>query len=161
MQISIVVAVAANDVIGSARELPWHLPDDFAWFKRVTMGKPVVMGRRTWESISKPLPGRQNIVITRQSNYAAAGTDVVASPAAAVAVAGDAEELMVIGGAQVYADFLSRADRLYLTLVDVEAYGDTVFPSLDYDEWTLVSAEPHAADDRHAYAFEFRIYDRA
>lgn len=160
MRINIVVAAAANGVIGVDGGLPWHLPDDFAWFKKVTMGKPIIMGRRTWESIGKALPGRQNIVITRRQGYEAAGADVVSSPEQAIVAAGDAEDVMIIGGERVYADFLPLASRLYLTRVDVEAEGDAYFPPIVDTEWTLVSAEPHAADARHACAFEFRLYDR-
>ena len=140
--------------------LPWHLPDDFAWFKKVTMGKPIVMGRRTWESIGRPLPGRRNVVITRQADYAADGAEVVASPEAALALLGDCDEIMVIGGGQVYANFLGMADRVYLTRVDVRVEGDTEFPALSDEDWRLDSSEAHAADERHAYAFEFRVYSR-
>ncbi len=161
MTLSLIVAAARNDVIGVDGELPWHLPDDFAWFKRTTMGKPIVMGRKTWESIGKPLPGRQNIVITRQTGFGAVGADVVATPQAAIDVAGSAEEVMVIGGAQVYAAFLPEASRIYLTRVDAAPQGDALFPPIDEDEWRLVSSESHAADERHAYPFEFRVYERS
>ncbi len=158
--LSLIVAVARNDVIGVDGELPWHLPDDFAWFKRTTMGKPIVMGRKTWQSIGKPLPGRQNIVITRQTDFEAAGADVVATPQAAIDVAGSADEIMVIGGAEVYAAFLPEASRIYLTRVDAAPDGDALFPPIDEVEWRLVSTEAHAADERHAYSFEFRVYER-
>ena len=140
-------------------ELPWHLPDDFAHFKAVTMGKPIVMGRKTWESIGRALPGRTNIVVTRRSGYEAEGAVVVNSVEAALAVE-DAEEVMIIGGGQLYAELLPRADRVYLTRVDTELNGDTFFPALDDGEWTLVSSEPHPADERHAYGFDIRLYDR-
>ena len=140
--------------------MPWHLPDDFAWFKKTTMGKPIVMGRRTWESIGRPLPGRQNVVITRQPDYAAEGADVVGTPAAALDALAAADEVMIIGGGQVYAEFLAAASTVYLTHVAVELDGDTRFPPLDDQAWTLESSEPHAADERHAYAFEFRVYRR-
>lgn len=161
MKISLIVAAADNDVIGADGGLPWHLPKDFKYFKRVTMGKPIVMGRRTWESIGRPLPGRQNIVLTRSEDFDAAGAIVVASPTAALAAAGDAAELMVIGGGQVYEWFYDKADRVYMTRVRAHVDGDTRFPPMDDDQWTLTSVEAHAADERHAFPFEFRIYDRS
>ena len=124
------------------------------------MGKPIVMGRRTWESIGKPLPGRRNVVITRQAGFPAEGADVVDSPDAALALLADSDEIMVIGGGEIYRQFLERASRVYLTRVDVELEGDTVFPTLDDRDWRLETADPHAADERHAYAFEFRRYVR-
>jgi len=147
-------------VIGVDGQLPWHLPDDFAWFKRITMGKPIVMGRRTWESIGKPLPGRRNVVITRQAGYVADDADVVGSPKAALELLRDAEEIMVIGGGQVYAELIDQAECIYYTRVDVDIDGDTVFPSLPDAAWQLDSVESHLADERHAYAFEFRVYSR-
>lgn len=160
MRISLIVAAAANNVIGADGGLPWHLPNDFKYFKRVTMGKPIVMGRRTWESIGRPLPGRQNIVLTRDGTFVAPGATVVTSADAAIAAAGDSGELMVIGGGQVYALFLDKAERIYLTRVATDADGDTVFPEFDDRCWQLVSREQHAADDRHAFEFEFRVYER-
>lgn len=160
MRISLIVAVAANNVIGADGGLPWHLPNDFRYFKQTTMGKPIVMGRRTWESIGRPLPGRQNIVLTRDGEFVAPGATVVTSADAAIAAAGDSGELMVIGGGQVYTLFLDKAERIYLTRVATDADGDTIFPELDDRCWQLVSREQHAADDRHAFAFEFRVYER-
>ncbi|NNC76783.1 MAG: type 3 dihydrofolate reductase [Woeseiaceae bacterium] len=159
MRISLIVAAAANNVIGADGGLPWHLPDDFQYFKRVTMDKPIVMGRRTWDSIGRPLPGRRNIVLTQKSGFVAEGAIVVQSPADALAAAGDVDELMIIGGGQIYDLFFDKADRIYLTRVATEVAGDTFFSKPD-DTWQLVSAEQHAADERHAFAFEFRIYDR-
>jgi dihydrofolate reductase len=124
------------------------------------MGKPIVMGRRTWESIGRPLPGRRNVVITRQPGYEAAGAEVVGSPAEALDRLADSDEVMIIGGGQVYAEFLDAADTVYLTQVDAEIDGDTTFPPLDESDWRLESAEAHAADERHAYGFEFRVYRR-
>jgi dihydrofolate reductase len=158
--ISIIVAASENGVIGADGNLPWRLSDDLRHFKAVTMGKPVVMGRKTWDSIGRPLPGRQNIVITRQAAFEAPGCDVVASTEEAVAVAGDAGEIMVIGGSQVYAAFLPAADRVYLTRVHAAVDGDAHFPSLDEEAWRLVSDEEHAADDRNEYDFSFRVYER-
>lgn len=158
--ISIIVATSMNDVIGIRGDLPWKLSDDLKRFKQLTMGKPIVMGRLTWESIGRPLPGRQNIVLTRQAGFAADGCDVVASPAEALAVAADAEEIMIIGGGQIYALFLPKASRLYVTRVQASIDGDAFFPGIDETTWQLVDRVPHAADDANEYAFEFRTYER-
>jgi dihydrofolate reductase len=157
--IAIIVAASENNVIGREGELPWRLSDDLKRFKAVTMGKPIVMGRKTWESIGRPLPGRHNIVITRQTGFEAAGCDVVSSIAEAIAVAGDAVEIMVIGGSEIYALFLPQVQRVYLTRVHAEIEGDAVFPPLG-DEWRLVSDEAHAADASNEYDVSFRIYER-
>ena len=123
------------------------------------MGKPIVMGRRTWESIGRPLPGRQNVVMTRTKGYSADGAEVVDTPDAAIDLLADCEEIMIIGGGQVYGAFVERASKVYLTRVDVALDGDTFFPALGND-WVLESREPHAIDERHAYAFEFQVYCR-
>lgn len=158
--ISIVVAVSTNNVIGAQGQLPWKLSDDLKRFKQLTLGKPIVMGRLTWDSIGQPLPGRQNIVVTRQTDFIADGCDVVASPAAALAAAGDAEEIMIIGGSQLYELFLPKADRLYVTRVHAEIDGDALFPEIDEGVWRLIDKETHAADDANQFAFEFRTYER-
>ena len=159
--ISIIVAASTNNVIGVEGGLPWRLSDDLKRFKTVTMGKPIVMGRKTWESIGRPLPGRQNIVITRQLDYVAEGCDVFASLDHAIAATGDADEIMVIGGSQIYDLAVPQARRLYLTRVHAEVEGDAFFPAVDESEWQLVSNELHAADDRNMYAFSFRVYERS
>lgn len=158
--ISIIAAVSANNVIGTDGDLPWRLPADLARFKRLTMGKPIVMGRLTWDSIGRPLPGRQNIVLTRQTEFSADGCDIVASPAEALAVAGKADEVMVIGGGQIYDLFLSKASRLYVTRVHAEIDGDAYFPEIDDAMWMLSGTEAHAVDDENQFAFDFTIYDR-
>jgi len=160
MTVSLVVAASTNNVIGRDGELPWRLPDDLRHFKRITTGKPVIMGRRTFESIGRPLPDRHNIVMTRDPDYAAEGCDVVSSVSEALELAGDADEVMVIGGGQVYRDFLPRADRIYMTRVQAEVQGDTLFPDIDGNAWRLVSAVHHAADDKHGYAFEMMVFER-
>ena len=157
--ISLIVAVAENGVIGRKGELPWRLSDDLKRFKAITMGKPIVMGRKTWESIGRPLPGRQNIVITRQPGFAAEGCDVVGSTREAVTVAGDADEIMIIGGSEVYALFLPEAGRVYLTRVHATVEGDAFFPELG-DEWLLVGNESHSADEKNEFDVTFRIYER-
>ena len=158
--ISIVVAASENHVIGARGELPWRLPDDLKRFKAVTIGKPIVMGRKTWDSIGRPLPGRQNIVITRQTDFAANGCEVVSAVDEALAVAGDAAEIMVIGGSQIYDLLLPRAKRLYLTRVHAELEGDAFFPEISDTEWRLVGEEQHPADERNEHAFSFRVYER-
>jgi dihydrofolate reductase len=160
LTISIIVAASENNVIGVAGELPWRLSDDLKRFKAITMGKPIVMGRKTWDSIGRPLPGRQNVVITRQAGFAADGCDIVTSKSEVIAVTAGAAEVMVIGGSQVYELFLPDAQRLYLTRVRAEVQGDAFFPEIDESEWRLVNDESHAADDRNAFAFSFRTYER-
>ena len=160
MTVSLIVAASTNNVIGSDGELPWHLPDDLRNFKHLTTGKPIVMGRKTFASIGRPLPERRNVVITANPDYAAAGCDVVASPAAALELLHDAEEIMIIGGGQIYAAFLPLADRIHLTRVHADVDGDAVFPEIDEDEWTLVSSEAHDADDAHRYAFDIMLFER-
>ncbi len=160
MRISLVVAASANNVIGVEGRLPWRLPGDLRHFKQLTMGKPVIMGRLTRESIGRPLPGRRNIVISRNPDYVAEGCDVVTSPAAALAAAGDADEVMIIGGGQVYNLFRAQAQRLYLTRVDVRVEGDAFFAPPRDDEWRLTHREAHPADDANEYAYEIRTYER-
>lgn len=157
--ISLVVAAAENDAIGIDGRLPWHLPDDLRRFKALTLEKPVIMGRKTWESIGRPLPGRRNIVITRQPDYHAEGCEVVAYPAAALLAAAEAEEIMIIGGSRIYDQFLRRAERIYMTRVHARFDGDAFFPGLD-ETWELVSARRHAADDEHEYPFTFELWER-
>jgi dihydrofolate reductase len=158
--ISIVVAVSTNNFIGVDGELPWRISDDLKRFKALTMGKPIVMGRLTWESIGRPLPGRQNIVITRQAGFLADGCDVVASPAAALGAAGDATEIMIIGGSQIYDLFFPKAGRLHVTRVQTEIDGDAFFPAINEADWELVDSESHEASDANEYAFDFRTYER-
>ncbi len=158
--ISLIVAASTNGVIGVDGDLPWRLSDDLKRFKALTTGKPVIMGRKTWDSIGRPLPNRQNIVITRNPDFAADGCDVVSTPEQAIAAAGDADELMIIGGGTIYEIFLDKATRVYLTLVHAEIDGDTYFPELDTHVWTEVSRTPHPADERHAVGFDFIDYER-
>ena len=159
--ISIIVAVSTNNVIGRQGELPWRLSDDLRHFKAVTMGKPIIMGRKTWESIGRPLPGRQNIVITRQPGFQAGGCDVVMSIEEGIDVAGDVEEVMVIGGSQVYDLALPVTERLYLTRVHAEIEGDAFFPEIDETEWRLISDESHDPDENNEYPYSFRTYERS
>ena len=159
--VSILVATDERGAIGRDGGLPWHLPNDLKRFKALTMGKPIVMGRKTWDSIGRPLPGRQNIVITRQAGYAAAGVTIVRSLAAALAAAGKAEEVCVIGGAEIYRLALPMTERIHLTRIHATVPADTFFPELDPQEWREAGREPHPADDRHAYAYSFIELQRA
>ena len=158
MKISMIVAMAHDRVIGKDNQMPWHLPADLAHFKRVTFGKPVLMGRKTFESIGRPLPGRRNLVISRNPDYQAEGIEVVGSVEAALALlAGSSvEELMVIGGGHLYAEMLPSADCLYLTRIDLAVEGDTRFPAFDDGQWQRVDCESHPADEKnpHPYSFE-------
>lgn len=158
--VALVVAVADNGTIGRDGALPWHLPDDLRRFKTITMGAPVVMGRRTFESIGRPLPGRHNIVVTRNPAWRAEGVTPVADLPAALAVAGDAPQVMIIGGAALYAEALPLAQRLYLTRVHAVVEGDVRFPPLAPRDWRVVSSERHAADARHAYPMSFEVLER-
>jgi dihydrofolate reductase len=158
--VSILVAVAENGVIGVQGRLPWHLPLDLKRFKHLTVGHPMIMGRKTWESIGKPLPGRTSIVVTRNPGYVAAGAFVATSLEAALAACARDSEAFVIGGEAVYADALPRAHRLYLTRVHAEVEGDAYFPNVDWEEWMLVGEERYEADPRHAFAFTFLDYQR-
>ncbi len=158
--ISLVVAASENHVIGVHGDLPWRLPTDLQRFKSLTMGKPIVMGRLTWASIGRPLPGRRNIVLTRRDDYRADGAVVVPSPAAALHAAGDAAEVMVIGGAQIYELFLDKAQRIYLTRVHAELDGDAFFPDIDNGHWDLISAEHVKAGERDDHDMEFCVYER-
>lgn len=160
MTLSLVVAASSNNVIGRDGGLPWHLPDDLRQFKRLTTGKAVIMGRSTYESIGRPLPDRRNIVMTRNADYVADGCDVVSSVSEAIDALEGAEEAMIIGGGQVYRDFLPLADRIYLTRVQAEVEGDTYFPEIDEAAWRLVSSEHHAADEKHRYAFDVMVFER-
>jgi dihydrofolate reductase len=159
--ISIIVAASTNNVIGANGDLPWRLSADLKHFKAITMGKPIVMGRKTWDSIGRPLPGRQNIVITRQADFVAEGCNVVASTEEAIAATAGADEIMVIGGSQVYSLFLPAAGRLYLTRVHAEIEGDAFFPEIDGSAWRLVGDDSHSSDDRNAFDYSFRTYERA
>ncbi len=160
MKISIVVAHAANNVIGKDGGLPWHLSEDLKRFKAITMGKPIIMGRRTCESIGRALPGRQNIVISRQSAFKAEGCDVVSCPADALQIAADATEVMVIGGGHIYAQFLCRTDRIYRTLIEAEIAGDTFFPELATADWHITASEVFPENADRKWSFVCEVLDR-
>ena len=157
---SLIVAMSRNRVIGHANDMPWRLPADIAHFKRVTMGHPVIMGRQTWESIGRALPGRHNIVVTRNSGWSAPGCTVVHSLDAAYAAAGQVAEVFVIGGGQLYEAALATADRIYLTEVDAHLEGDTRFPELDRREWMETELSRQPADERNAHPLRLVRLDR-
>jgi len=160
--ISLIVATDRNGVIGKDGDLPWHLPADLAHFKRTTMGKPLIMGRRTHESIGRALPGRRNVVLSRRHGWQPAeGCELARDVDEALSLLADEAEVMIIGGEAIYAAFLPRADRLYLTLVDtVVVDGDARFPALDSAAWVEASRELRPADDRNAHGLSFRMLQR-
>ncbi len=158
--ITLVAAVAQNGVIGRDNRLPWHLPADLHHFKTLTMGKPMIMGRRTFESLPGLLPGRPHIVLTRNRDYRPSGAQVAHTLEEALALAGAVAEVMVIGGAQIYALALPRARRLHLTEVEVQVAGDAHFPELDPADWRLVSRRCFEADARNPHPYCFLEYER-
>lgn len=149
-----------NHLIGDKNRLPWHLPADFAHFKAVTMGKPILMGRKTYESIGKPLPGRHNIVLTRSPGLVIEGVTVVNSLDAAIAATELEEEIMVIGGSTIYEMLLPRADRMYLTHVEAEFKGDAWFPKFDESDWKVTDSELCQSDEKNSYACRFVTYEK-
>lgn len=168
MKISPIAACDLQMTIGKQGDLPWHLPADLRFFMNTTMGKPMIMGRRTFETLPGPLKGRLNIVLTRREDFGAAGVDVAHSVDQALALAGDelaetgGEEVMILGGATIYEELLPRADRLYLTVIHHRFDGgDTFFPAFDIDQWTIASVEHHDADAKNAYPYSFFVLERA
>ncbi|MBK6598710.1 MAG: dihydrofolate reductase [Proteobacteria bacterium] len=159
-RIVVVVAAAENNVIGRDNALPWHLPDDLKHFKQLTLGKPIVMGRHTYESIGRPLPGRLNIVVSRTAGFAPPGVTVVGSFDAALDAAGAAPEVAIIGGAALYRAALPRADAIHLTRVHAQPAGDTVMLPIVDQFWVETAAEYHAPDERHEYGFTFITLQR-
>lgn len=166
MKLAIVVAQSKNRVIGKENQLPWHLPKDLQYFKKVTIGKPIIMGRKTYESIGRPLPGRANIVISTNKHYEAEGITVVSSLTAAIELAESityidgVEEAMIIGGAQIYQQALSIADRLYITEVEAEVEGDALFPRIDYPVYDEIYRESHPSDVKNPYSYSFVVYEK-
>lgn len=160
MIISMIAAMANDRVIGKDNQMPWHLPADFAWFKRCTMGKPVVMGRKTYESIGRPLPGRQNIVISRDDSLSIEGVTTVTSIDAALTVAGEVDEVMIIGGGTIYEACLPKANKLYVTHIDASVDGDTQFPAWG-DEFKEEYSEVYSADEKNAYDMRFVVLERS
>ncbi len=159
MAVALVVAVSENGVIGAGGDLPWHLPRDLAHFRSLTVGHTVVMGRRTWDSIGRPLIDRRNIVVTRNADLAATGAEIVTDVAEALAAV-DEDSIFVIGGGELYAHALPVATRVHLTRVHATIDGDTHFEDLPADQWELVSSEQYGADGSHAHAMTFETWER-
>ena len=153
--ISLIAAMANNRVIGKNNQMPWHLPADLGHFKAVTLGKPVIMGRKTYESIGRPLPGRRNIVISRNSDYKVEGCDTAISLEEAMELVNEVEELMIIGGGHLYSQAIPLADRLYLTFIDLNVDGDTLFPEFEHLNLTEVKREKHLKDEKNPYDYQF------
>lgn len=163
MILSLIVAVAEDGAMGKDNGLPWHLPADLKFFKRTTMGKPVIMGRRTWDSIHKPLPGRLNIVVSRRQPELPEGVILCATPDEALERAQQepVDEAFVVGGSHLFAETLPRLDRMYITRIHTTVPdADTFFPHVDHSQWKLVWDEPHAADEQHAFSFDFQQWER-
>ena len=166
MKLAVIVAAAENGAIGRNNALPWHLPEDLRYFRRITMGKPIVMGRKTFESIGRPLPGRTNIVITRNGEFSAPGVRVVRSLEEALRLAEDiatidgVSELVVIGGAEIYRLAIPLADRLYLTEVHAEVDADAFLPGIAWSQWREVARERHEASGANPFAYSFAVYDK-
>ena len=160
MRVTLIAALGRNGVIGKDNRMPWHISEDLKRFKTLTLGHPVVMGRKTFESIGKPLPGRDNIVVTRSPAFVAPGCRVVHSLTEALAAAGAADEVFVIGGADIYALAVPMADRLQLTEVDVSTDGDTYFPEFERSAWREVSREPGSTADPDRLRYDFVTYER-
>lgn len=167
MKLALIAAMAQNRVVGIDNKLPWHLPEDLKYFKLITTGKAVIMGRKTYDSIGRPLPNRTNIVITRSTEFSAPGIEVVNSLDAAIELAENVslinavDEVMVIGGAQIYEAALPKADRLYLTHVHANVEGDAYFPDVDMNQWKELGREDYDASETNPYNYSFVVYDKA
>ncbi|MFA0447752.1 diacylglycerol kinase [Vibrio breoganii] len=159
MIVSMIAAMANNRIIGKDNQMPWHLPADFTWFKKCTMGKPVIMGRKTYESIGRPLPGRHNIVISRDAELTIEGVTTVTSIESALEVVTDEPEVMIIGGGSIYEHCLPMAHKLYLTYIDLEVDGDTQFP--DWGEgWKQIHLEQYFSDEKNAHDMQFVVLEK-
>ena len=159
-RLSLIVAMARNRVIGAKGAIPWRLPNELQLFKRVTMGHHMIMGRKTWESIGRLLPGRTTVIVTRQKDYTVPGAITGLTLTDAISKCANDNEVFVIGGAELFREALPTADRLYMTIVDATPNGDTFMPEIDMTGWHIVSEENHNADDKHPHAYRFSIYDR-
>ena len=159
-RLSLIVAMAKNRVIGANQSIPWHLPGELKMFKAITMGHHIVMGRNTWESIARLLPGRTTVVVTRQRDYRVEGAIVAPTLDAALAACGNDNEIFVIGGAQLYEAALPCADRIYLTEIDALVAGDTYMPEFDLREWRAHSVTDYAADEKNPYSYKLTVLDR-
>lgn len=158
--ITLIAARARNGVIGRNSQMPWKIASEQAHFKRVTMGHPIVMGRKTWESIGRALPGRRNIVVTRDRAYTATGAEVAGSLDDALLLAGNVEQVFIIGGAQLYAAAMPRASRVLLTEIDADFDGDTFMPALDRKQWHEITRENHPPTSERVFGYSFVVYER-
>jgi len=159
--ISLIAAMTRDEqVIGYQGSMPWHLPADLSWFKQNTLGKPIIMGRKTWQSLGRALPGRRNIVISSDLKLQAPQVEFVSNPEQALKLVVDASESMIIGGAQLYRHFLPQARRMYLTYIDAHFTGDTVFPDYSAQDWLLTHEQHLSADAKNPYNYSFTIYER-
>ena len=158
--ISFVLAAGRNDVIGKANGLPWHLPADLRYFKKVTLGHPIIMGRKTFDSVGKALPGRLNVVVTRSESFAPEGVIVLRSIEEALERDYACDEVFVVGGSEIFRQAMPRANRIYLTRIDHDFEGDTYFPKMNPDEWKLVSREAHEPDEKNKWPYAFEVWER-
>ena len=158
-RLMMIVAMAKNRMIGKDNQMPWHLPDDLKYFKAQTLNKPVIMGRKTFESLgSRPLPNRPNLVVSRNAQYKPEGVQVFDSVESAISAVSDADEVVIMGGAQIYAQWIDKVDRLLITEVDAAPEGDAFFPEINHQAWLEVSRQHHPKDDKHVFAFDFVEY---
>jgi dihydrofolate reductase len=160
MKISLIVAVDQNNGIGKNNQLPWHLPADLQHFKKITTGFPIIMGRKTFDSIGKALPNRRNIVISRQADLKISGVEVCDSVQNAIKLCKEEQEVFIIGGAQIFEQSLSIANGLYLTIIQNNFEADTFFPELDKSQWKEISKEPHKPDEKNVYSYIFKKYEK-
>lgn len=166
VRIAMIAGVAENGVIGSDQTIPWRVPSDMAFFKKTTMGKPIVMGRKQFETVGKPLPGRTNIVITRQRGYQPEGVlvfhdvETALAEAGKIAEADGVDEIMIIGGGELYAQLMARADRLYITHIDLSPSGDVRFPAIAPEQWTVVDLPEMAPSPRDEATYRVKVYER-
>lgn len=158
--LSLIAAIAQNNVIGKDNKLVWHMPADMRFFRNTTMGHTLIMGRKTFESFGKPLPGRKSIVITRQKDWQYIGVVVVHSLEDAIKIAPADEEVFIIGGAEIYRQAMPNCRKMYLTIIHHDFEGDTHFPLIDFSQWNLTSDEKHLADEKNPYDYSFRVYER-
>ncbi len=158
--ISIIVARASNGVIGNQGQIPWRLAEDLQFFKQNTMGKPIIMGRKTWESIGRPLPGRRNIVLSRNTDFKPEGAEVFESLVSALSQFSSSDEVMIIGGGALYQEAIPLADTAWVTQIDEEFEGDAYFPELDSTEWMRVWVEEHAPSEQHSFNYRYQRFDR-
>jgi len=160
MKLAFILAMDEKNGIGYQNQLPWHLPEDLKHFKEITLGKPVLMGRKTYISIGRPLPGRKNVIITRDQNFTAPGCEVYHSPSVALSTLQDFDEVMVIGGADLFKQLMSQADRIYLTRIHATFVADVYFTAWDEKNWHIITAEEHQIDKKNPYSYTFITYER-